>query len=275
MSITPTFDLSLDGIPYRELNEGSGRMQFGSNQNAVRRLMCLWTNGVKLALRLRGWRQTSSILWNPTYAQQHPSNIGLYCTDVSLRPAGKPTGENTWELAVLDVTYLPVLQNIYIGPAQVPAYDLLDEQLDFSADMASLGKTGWTYDDDASAVQQNTVSVLVPQIAYSITQYHVTRLPVSTIYATMGCLNLTTFRGAASGKMLYLGAQANRKIVGTFQNQTYYDWTVMHKFLVSSRNLNAETNPATGVDTGITGGGGRKKFTFAEFANLGLGVTYA
>jgi hypothetical protein len=116
--------------------------------------------------------------------------------------------------------------------------------------------------------------VLVPQIAYTVTQYHVTRLPVSTIYGLMGLLNAATFRGAPPGYAMYLGARAQRKVVGNFSNVWYFDWTVVHKFMVGKRDLRKELNPGTGVYTNITDSGGNSKVEVGDFTALGLGESY-
>jgi hypothetical protein len=145
--------LRFGGVAYDELHHGSGQIKLGSNQGAVRRLVCAWTDAVKLGMLLRGWTQVTANTWRPSTPQAHPAGIGMYCTDVSVSPIGKPSGENTWQYAALAAEYKTVLRNLYIGPGQQESYDLLDEELDFSADVAALGKTGWTYDDDSSPVQ--------------------------------------------------------------------------------------------------------------------------
>jgi len=261
------------GVAYNELNKGSGLIKVGNAQQATRALICNWLDATKLALLLRGWGSLSQSanIWTPTVPQLHPSGMGLFCSDVAISPMGAPIRENQWEFARLDVTYTQGMQNQDTTFNNAPV-DFLDEHLELSADYASLGKTGWTFDDDSSAVT-DAVQVLVPQVAYTITQYHVTKLLLSNIFPLMGCINLSTFRGAAAGKVLYLGCTADRKIVGNFANLTYFDWTIVHKFLVSPRSFLAETNPATGVITGISGAGGSKKYATADFSVLRIGAS--
>lgn len=256
------------GIAYNELHEGSGRISLGSSQGAQRQLVCTWADAVQFAILLRGWKILGPGSFQVVTPAVHPSNIGMYATDVSIERMGKPTGENTWENAKLNVSYLQLLMNVSLNSG--PTTDLLDEALDFSAEMVDLGTDGWVYEGTSEKVDRQ-LQKIVPMVSYNITQYHVTTIPLHAIYTTLGCLNSSTFRGASSGQMLYAGASAQRKIVGSFNNVTYLDWTITHKFLYANRDLNSEWRTSTGAFQKVTGNGGATKFTYADFTALGLG----
>lgn len=270
---------SFGGITYTELNNGSGILGVGENAMGRRRLRCDWSRRLLLALALRGWTPGSLFLnsvaiasvWNIAQPAAHPCGLGYYCTDVAIMPMGRPQGEDSWDFAVLDVTYKPLT---FSTPT---ATDLIDESGELSGEMVDLGVDGWqfgTTPSSGNALVTRSISKVLPTINHQITQYHLATLPLANMRALLGKLNNAPWRGAPIGTVMYAGGSYNRKIVAILGKVSYYDWVVNHKFCIGSRDLRTEWNPNTGAFSSVVNSNGTFKFDLGDFSSLGIPIIF-
>jgi hypothetical protein len=118
------------------------------------------------------------------------------------------------------------------------------------------------------------VAAFVPVLIYTVTMYHKTTLPLTTMRTTLGCLNSATWKGADPGYVMYLGGKSDRKIVASVGTTIYQDWTISHKFAIANRDLRTEWNETTGAFQQIINAAGSTfKFTMADFSALGVPTT--
>jgi hypothetical protein len=264
--------LTYKGINYLELTDGSGRMR--SDGKAQRSLKCLWADRIKLLMLLRGFQVMSGGTYTVIPPALHPSGLPMYATDVGISPLGRPTGEDAWEYAKLDVQYTSATPSSDEGAVEVE-----DEDLDLSAEMVDLGKDGWSFGDthdDANVKVDKPIQKIVPMLTYTVTQYHRATLPLAAMRGLLGKLNNAAWKGAPANYVMYCGGRAQRKTVALAGNTTVLDWTISHKFMVGNRDLLKEWKPS-GTGAGsfqkIVSTNGTYKFELGDFSTLGIKTT--
>lgn len=211
------------------VESGSGSIQ---KDGSIQRIYYVknWTDlPAFMSVLVQSW-QTVGIAWNYWPGHRDPDFPAYYCQSATFQSMGMPsfdmsTKRTSWaEGAKVTATY------------KVPTFDptdptdIMEESLDFSAEELSLpaGMFKKTGSDDVIPGQQR---VIIPVCAYSLTLIDVPTLPggnANLIWSLMGKLNSSSFKGAATKLVLFLGAQTDR----TTTSQGTKGWKIQLKFLV-------------------------------------------
>jgi hypothetical protein len=254
---------------YDELNAGSGVLHLArdqSNSEIKQQIKCAWPEARLIAMAFRGVTyDTSTGLFVVQQPLTDPFGAGYFCTDAVVEPLGKPSGFNTWDWATIKLTFSPL---VYFNGT------LIEENLDLCSEIVDLTQQNWSYGSTYTGDEpvQQPIQKLIPLITYEITQSNVATLPLSAIAACMGKLNDDYWKGAPPDTVLYMGAKAKRQVVSIAGSQVILLWTLVHRFMVSTRDLRTEWNPngSPPAFQQVQAASGVYKFEEADFDTLGV-----
>jgi hypothetical protein len=275
---------TLNGINFKELVEGSGKVEITDQGTAQRRLLCAWTDSIALALAFYGYVGVNGrgalVISLP---QQWPEFPALWVTKVTREPFGKPTGLNAWTSAILTVEY---------GTRPYDPTDLIEESLDSDGEVFNIPAEDCSFGDDGgsddgfsgsgsdfpeddgggggggsppAATPTNDQQLTMSLVKYTLTVHRMPYLPLQLINGFTNKVNSASFKGASPGHMLLDAWSASRKTT-SFGAQS---WDVSFKFIWSpSYDMRSAFDSKTNSFRLLTIGGAGYKYGSADFNQM-------
>lgn len=137
------------------------------------------------------WSDRTSV--RPKIGAAHPTERGLYCTEVIEEGVGKPTGSGTYEYCKITATY-STFQQIDAAPQE--SWEFGGEVLE-----TGLGRLWW----GAQTYCEQSFGVYYPNAIRTLTVVR-NDIPIIPILNALGKVNWTTFMGIPAEQMLFEGA---------------------------------------------------------------------
>ncbi len=238
---------TLGGITYTELYDGSGKMEIAKESSAQRKLKCAWGDRLNLAKLLYGYTTIVSGAWVRYPGTPHPGQPLLYPMSIVIQGSGKPTGEDSFTFATLDIRYeIPPYD-----PKSTDPKDFISRRMRTSYEILIVDKYYETADPTATEPRKpnGEIQIVIPKVEYDLTLHHVGEFPFGKVVGFMGGstptdkpkLNSVPFEGAAAHHLLFLGSEADEEINSFGQK----DLDVTYHFLWSPQDMRADYDPQT------------------------------
>jgi hypothetical protein len=100
------------------------------------------------------------------------------------------------------------------------------QSVEFSGEMLSLPAAGYKFSASPQLPVTQNIGRIVPLLNISITQHMCPSIPFATLFSLIGNVNSTSFYGAATGTVLFLGASSESDFSLTQNNQS---WLISQK----------------------------------------------
>jgi hypothetical protein len=205
---------------------------FNGSPTAVVELVVEWDLRITTAASYYGRYSVSSSFVTPAAYSDIP---GLWCNNVDIEPYGPPvtvSGVDGWEFAKLTITFgVPDLP--LNGGSPDP--DTVDEKLTIVGETLALPASSWKFSGGTTldAAKDALPFKTCPQMQYSVSFYYKQDIDPAGFVAYVGKINSSAFgsRSLATGTVMYLGAECDRKIA--MGSATTF-WHVTHNFAIKA-----------------------------------------
>jgi len=248
MALDSAQAITIGGIDVWEL-DGSGRLSYRDGKATGTRLfLCAWGDRADLMTAIVGTftRLTDGTLKYTRDPETFPGWVGLQAKDVDIDGVGAPDRDADdsplYVYAKLTVTYRAEEPNDSGGGGDPEENQVLNtEHLSFRSEKMSIpsGSILWTEGTDSGKPVLDKSFIPWTLIEHTLVKKDLTALPSYTIGICLNCVNDREFMGVAAGKLLFGGAESDKK-VDADGNVTY---DITYKFLENSEDWNSAWNP--------------------------------
>lgn len=217
---------------------GEGTIQDEGSSSQIRYLI-QWADLPAFIAALKGgWRKLNDLNWTYTEPEHHPIWTNLFAQTVGYEKVGSVVSVGNpgarvvaWEYAIVTATFTALPTDTAGGGG---GDEVVAEELDFYADVLTFPGEEIFYSDGTAASQNRAFAKIIPGCNYIITIFHVPELPggdASLIFRKLESpVNSSSFRGAAAGKMLFMGARAARSLASYSAFDNLKHWHLEYRF---------------------------------------------
>jgi hypothetical protein len=199
----------LGGFEYREY-KGSGQITITDGTiNGSRIFIVPWEQSLSFSRMLMEtqWEAINGFMVQTvsSYPWVLPDGTTLACNSVRIEGMGKCISDTTdpaYDWAMITADFGEIL--LGSEPETIE-----EESLDFSGEFINTPKGTWKYEDTGYTVDESH-GVLVCTIETTLTIHGVSEVPKAGIRSCIGKLNDSSFRGAGTGRVLFVGASTKR-----------------------------------------------------------------
>ena len=194
-----------------------------------------WADAFDFATELYGRYRT----W-PSGEYHRPARFPyihhLYCTNVKIDGVGVAS-ESSDEFGTY-ITYDKAKLTVQYAASELVDEDdpeiVEEESISVTAEMSSTEEGAWEWLDGTVAPDSALPGIIASVMQFSVTRFHVSSLPDSTIANLVGKLNNATWRGYSTGYVLFMGAEARRSITVDGAE----DWEIIYIFNIKPHHWN-------------------------------------
>lgn len=240
---------NIGGYDVLELHAGSGEgeIDYQGKGSAQRVFLIDWADrgGFYLANFGSANIVDGDIVDEPPIA--HPDKPDLLPAKFNWKPSGKPTGTNTWEKAVVTITY----ETRAIDGQTEARYA---EEVRATYEMIEVPH--FFVSGDGNTYPQASTWIKIPCHEYHLTLFRLPEMPLQRALSFVGedqyppC-NSATFKGAGPGHVVYLGCDARRESSSEFNDNlsplnAQPIWQATYHFLITPISVLKKYDNATG-----------------------------
>ncbi len=239
--------MTLGGAISYEEPYGSFTISFGKYETVATRLFKIdWDDLSAFLIELKGgYRDAPGNPW--TEPARLPGFDYLYCVDaiseglgVGSQSSGIDGDYIKYEYAKITARYelLSIHEGRHIGQPD----SILEESIRISGQLITLPDGSFVWRSDDKPVNEQP-GKLMPSMEYNITRPGGAQLNQDTILSLVGSVNDDVWRGFAAGKVLFLGAEANK----TTTTDGGGAWRTTYSFLIRTIAHNYFFRPGKGA----------------------------